>query len=183
VFNGTDWDPVALEPDNLGDHTATEELKMGAFAINNDGDAGEGLTFDVDGNAVLMQSLTINKNLYTPSDIRLKTRIATLSSVLEKIKSIRGVSYEFKEKSKYASGKQIGLIAQELQKVFPELVTMGDNGFLKVNYTQLTAVLLQAIKEQQLLISHQQKEFNEIKKQVAKQKQQISLIMKMLEQR
>ena len=183
VFNGVNWEPVGVDPDNLGNHTATEVLKMGAFAINNDGDATEGLTFDVSGNAELMQSLTINKNLYTPSDIRLKTKIATLTNILEKIQSIRGVSYEFKEKNKYASGIQIGLIAQELQIEFPELVTRGNNGYLKVNYTQLTAVLLQAIKEQQLQITYQQQEIDQIKKQIARQNKQISLIIEMLGKR
>ena len=47
----------------------------------------------------------------------------------------------------------MGVIAQELQKVFPELVILGSDGYLSVNYTQLTGVLVQAIKEQQAEIN------------------------------
>jgi len=181
VYNGTDWTPVGIDPDNMGNHTATETLKMGAFAISNDGDPAKGLTFDIDGNATFSQSLTVNGNFYTPSDKRLKTNIETLTNVLDKINNLRGVSFEFKDKTKYASGLQIGFIAQELLKEFPELVSLGSNGFYKVNYTQLTAVLLQAIKEQQTLIRQQQLEINKIKDHMLKQQQQIELIMKKMD--
>ncbi len=132
-----------------GTLTIDGNLAMGVGNyINADGD-NEGLSFDADGNGTFSESLTVNKNTYFPSDRRLKTNIETLSDVLDKINQIRGVRFEYKDQTKYATGPKIGVIAQELQKVYPELVTEGADGFLKVDYTQLTGILLQAVKEQQ----------------------------------
>lgn len=94
-------------------------------------------------------NVTVNGTLTAPSDIRLKTKVETLTNVLAKLEQLRGVNYEYIDQQKYAKGQQVGVIAQELQKVFPELVRTDDKGFLSVNYSQLTAVLIQAIKEQQ----------------------------------
>ncbi len=163
VYNGSAWQEVSAG-DNLGNHTATEALKMGTYAISNDGGSGKGLTFDTDGNATFGQDVTVNGDFYTPSDRRLKTKIETLTNVLAKIAQLRGVQFEYKDQKKYASGPKIGLIAQELQPVFPSMVTQGNNGYLKVDYTQLTGVLLQAIKEQQAKIEKQQSEIEELKR-------------------
>ena len=103
----------------------------------------------INGTLTVTSNLTVNGNLYTPSDERLKTNIETLTSVLSKIDQLRGVSFEYRDQKKYATGPKIGLIAQELQKVYPEMVSVGEEGFLKVDYTQLTGVLIQAVKEQQ----------------------------------
>lgn len=88
----------------------------------------------------------------TSSDVRFKTNIKPLTAVLEKLATIRGVSFEWNEL--YASlGRstghgEIGVIAQEVEAVFPELVTTwGDQGYRAVDYGRLTAVLLEAIKE------------------------------------
>jgi len=86
------------------------------------------------------------------SDSRLKTKVETLTDVLLKISKLRGVSFVFINEDRYASGPQVGVIAQELQMEFPELVIEGDDGYLGVNYSQLSAVLLQAVKEQQVQI-------------------------------
>ncbi len=95
----------------------------------------------------------VDGSLNTPSDQRLKKNINTLINVLDKIDKIRGVRFEFIDQQRYATGKQIGVIAQELQWVYPELVMEGADGYLSVNYSQLSAVLLQAIKEQQAEIN------------------------------
>ncbi|MCP4551862.1 MAG: tail fiber domain-containing protein, partial [Bacteroidetes bacterium] len=86
---------------------------------------------------------------YYYSDARLKENVATLTDVLTKINQLRGVSFVFIDQDKYASGPQVGVIAQELQAVFPELVVERSNGYLAVNYSQLSAVVLQAVIEQQ----------------------------------
>jgi hypothetical protein len=160
----------AAGKDNLGNHLATQNLKLSVNSISNDGAAGKGLSFDAPGNASLGQDLTINGNLFTPSDRRLKDHIETLSNVLAKISQIRGVSFEYKNKHKYVSGAKIGVIAQELQKVYPEMVTQGKDGFLKVDYTQLTGMLIQAVKEQQ-------KEIETLKVRMDRQQEQINSIL------
>lgn len=176
---------TAAGKDNLGNHTATENIKLAANSISSDGAAGKGLNFDAAGNAVLAQNLTLNGNFYTPSDQRLKDHIETLGQVLQKIDQIRGVSFEYKDQHKYATGLKIGVIAQELQKVYPEMVTQGKDGFLKVDYTQLTGMLIQAIKEQQKevkaqqkSIEAQQKEIETLKTRMNEQQEQINSILK-----
>ncbi|TKC65552.1 tail fiber domain-containing protein [Pedobacter hiemivivus] len=165
---------TAAGRDNLGNHLATESIKLSAFSISNDGGTGKGLTFDTQGNAILAQDLTINGNLYTPSDRNLKSNIETLTTVLQKINQIRGVSFEYKDQTKYATGVKIGVIAQELQKVYPEMVTKGKDGFLKVDYTQLTGMLIQAVKEQQ-------EEIDGLKIRMDKQQEQINNILKKMQ--
>jgi len=162
---------TAAAKDNLGNHEATENIKLAVNAISNDGANGKGLTFEASGNAIFGQDVTINGNYFIPSDYRLKTNIATLGTVLQKIDQMRGVSFEYKDQHKYATGTKIGVIAQELQKVYPEMVVQGKNGFLKVDYTQLTGVLIQAIKEQQ-------DEIAELKATMKHQQEQIDAILK-----
>jgi hypothetical protein len=80
------------------------------------------------------------------SDRRLKEDIEELSDVLGKIKNLRGVSFKWIETEEDI--RDIGMIAQEVQIVFPELVHEDEEGFLSVNYPLFTAILLEAIKEQ-----------------------------------
>ena len=114
-----------------------------ANGANNVAIAGD---VEIDGN------LWVDGTFNAPSDIRLKSNIETLSDVLTKINQIRGVRYEFKDQDKYASGPQIGLMAQELREVFPELVSEGADGYLGINYMQLSAVLIEAVNAQQTQI-------------------------------
>jgi hypothetical protein len=80
------------------------------------------------------------------SDARLKKNIVNLDGALDKIDSIRGVHYHWIDASQPQS-RQVGVIAQEIQAAYPELVMEGGNGFLSVDYPKLTAVLIQSIKE------------------------------------
>ena len=84
------------------------------------------------------------------SDSRLKKNIVNLDGALDKIDLIRGVYHDWIDETQ--GGRQIGVIAQEVQAVYPELVMEGGNGFLSVNYPKLTAVLLQSVKELKALI-------------------------------
>ncbi|MFT6871226.1 MAG: hypothetical protein ACJAVN_000223, partial [Roseivirga sp.] len=97
----------------------------------------------------------INANAFNQnSDARLKKNIATLSGGLATINKLRGVSYNWKDESK-PEGK-IGFIAQEVEKILPELVVTKKDGFKAVNYAEVTAVLVEAVKELT-------KEINELK--------------------
>jgi len=95
-----------------------------------------------DGSATLSGDLTIN------SDARLKSNIISLGSTLAKLLMIDGKSYTMKTNE---SESKIGLLAQDVQKAFPELVktTNDSNQTLSVNYQGLIPVLINAIKEQQ----------------------------------
>ena len=87
------------------------------------------------------------------SDRRYKRDITVLPNVLEKLEQINGVSYywktdEFPENG-FDDAKQIGVIAQELEAVYPELVITDAAGYKTVDYPKLTAILIEAVKEQQ----------------------------------
>jgi len=77
------------------------------------------------------------------SDENLKKDISTITGALDKVKQLRGVDFTWKDND--TKGK--GVIAQELQQVFPELVSEESDGNLSVNYNGLIAVLIEAIKE------------------------------------
>jgi hypothetical protein len=77
------------------------------------------------------------------SDISLKDNIQTIANPLDKIIKLNGVTFNWKENQK----PSIGVIAQELEEVLPELVTQGD--VKSVNYNGLIGVLIEAVKEQQ----------------------------------
>jgi hypothetical protein len=118
---------------------------------------------------------------WTGSDERLKTNIKSFNGAIEKLTQIDIKTYNFKtEEYKYLnfpSTKQYGVIAQNLEKVFPEMVLESEhfipneNGnmtdqtvsFKAVNYTQLIPVLIKAVQEQQKMIEELQKEIQELK--------------------
>jgi hypothetical protein len=77
------------------------------------------------------------------SDKRLKKNIKTVTSALDTVNALRGVTFDWKE----GNGKAIGLIAQEVQEVLPEIVSTDDNGYLGIRYTNVVGVLVEAIKE------------------------------------
>ena len=85
------------------------------------------------------------------SDARLKKDVVPLEGALDKIDSIRGVHYHWIDASQSQS-RQVGVIAQEIQAAYPELVMEGGNGFLSVDYPKLTAVLIQSIKELKAMV-------------------------------
>jgi len=100
------------------------------------------------------------------SDIRYKTNISTLSNSLEKILKIRGVSFNWRAdkfpENDFSKNDQVGFIAQELKEVFPQVVSEDNNGFYNVDYTKLTPLLIEAIKEQQEQIETLSKRIEEI---------------------
>jgi hypothetical protein len=110
---------------------------------------GTGGSMNIAGGASIVKDLYVGGNVAasgsvtSSSDIRLKDNIETIDNALEKIENCRGVSY-----IKKASGeKEIGFIAQELEEIFPEFVITGNDGYKSVAYGNMTAVLVQCIKE------------------------------------
>jgi len=80
------------------------------------------------------------------SDERLKDNISPIANANEKVKAIGGYTYEWNDKSEH-NGKDVGVIAQEIEKVLPELVVDRDNGYKAVKYDKLVALLIQSNKE------------------------------------
>jgi hypothetical protein len=101
------------------------------------------------------------------SDIKYKKNVMAIQGALEKIQKINGVYYfwrseEFPE-MEFSEGRQIGIIAQEIEKFFPELVGNDANGYRSVDYSKITAVLIEALKEQQNMIEELKRENSDLK--------------------
>lgn len=88
--------------------------------------------------------------VFANSDLRLKENISPLEGSLDKILATEGLSYNYKAES--AENVHYGVIAQEIEKLFPHMVKEDARGYKSVNYTELIPVLIEAIKEQQKLI-------------------------------
>ncbi|HWY37420.1 MAG TPA: tail fiber domain-containing protein, partial [Bacteroidia bacterium] len=106
-------------------------------------------------------------------------------SVNDKIKKLSGYTYymnteEFKDKN-FSKEQQIGLIAQELKEVFPQLVKEDAKGYLAVNYQGMVPVLLEAIKEQQNTIEKLTAQNDEVVKQVSDVKKQLDELKAMMQ--
>lgn len=83
------------------------------------------------------------------SDERLKTEIETIPNALQKIKTINGVTFNWNSlaENKDTEKREAGVIAQQVQKVLPEIISVRDNGYLAVAYEKLVPLLIEAIKE------------------------------------
>jgi hypothetical protein len=107
--------------------------------------------------------------LYT-SDARLKENIREIPNALERALKLRGVVFDWKNKTASSQGLgQMGFIAQEVESIFPEVVsTHPGTGMKAVAYGNLVAPLVEALKQQQQIILLQQQEIDDIKKVLQK---------------
>ena len=115
---------------------------------------------DVTGNARVTESIFAGSFIYSSSDLRLKTDVKGISSPLEKVLRLEGVTFRWKD-----SGEPgIGLIAQDVEEVFPEIVSTDQNSGMKsIGYGNLVAPLIEAIKEQQSQIEQLRQEIEALK--------------------
>ena len=89
---------------------------------------------------------------YSSSDIRFKENIKPIENALDKISKISGNTYDWKEENKIEhgyEGNDVGVIAQEIEAVLPQLVQTRESGYKAVKYDKLVALLIEGIKEQQ----------------------------------
>ena len=82
------------------------------------------------------------------SDKRLKDNVTPLSNAINKINQIGGYEFDWNSNSSH-SGHDVGVIAQEIEEVLPEVVVTRDNGYKAVRYEKIVALLIEAIKDQQ----------------------------------
>ncbi|WP_275981820.1 tail fiber domain-containing protein [Flavobacterium humidisoli] len=111
------------------------------------------------------------------SDRRYKKDIAPITDALSIVEKVQGVSYnwrkeEFKEMN-FNDKHQLGVIAQDIEKILPEAVSKNDKGFYTVNYTMLIPVLVEAVKEQQKEISASNATIKELQNNQAMQQKEI----------
>ncbi len=117
----------------------------------NSGTIGLLMTIQDNGN-LIVQGTVRARNFPTTSDAKYKTNITPLTNVLEKLDKVHGIAFSwnglYESQCLFSDRKEIGVIAQEVEEVFPELVTTcGDEGYKAVEYGRFSAVLLEAVKE------------------------------------
>ncbi len=175
---GTDADASLL----LRDQTETDEWWWGAFAggdkrlsfqndrmvVLRDGNVGIGLINPANILTVEQSSVTdpIADGWTTYSSRRWKTNIEPVEGALEKVHRLRGVSFEWKSNGK----RDIGLIAEEVGEVIPEVVEYEANGTdaKSVDYARLVALLIEATKEQQKTIEKLEGQIVELQETVGR---------------
>jgi len=115
----------------------------------------------------------------TPSDARFKKNIQPIQDPMEKLMQLNGVTYEYKTNEfpdrGFDDNEQVGVIAQDVEKVFPHLVFTDDKGYKAVDYPKLIPVLIESIKAERMLITtltthvkEQQQQIDELKMLVNK---------------
>ena len=119
-------------------------------------------------NTVYTTNALVTGAISACSDFRYKTQITPMTNALQNIMKMQGVTYywktaEFPSKH-FSNSLQIGVIAQEVEKVYPQLVFTDTDGYKAVDYSKFTPILLEAIKEQQLMIEQQKNELENQKK-------------------
>jgi hypothetical protein len=103
------------------------------------------------------QRLTVAGNicatgtLGTCSDVRFKKNVTGLTNALDLVTQLRGVTFDWKRAEfadhEFAEGRQIGFIAQEVEKVLPQVVSEGSDGYLSVDYGRLMPAVVEALKQ------------------------------------
>jgi hypothetical protein len=86
---------------------------------------------------------------FASSDERLKDNLTKIQNPIEKINQIGGYEFDWNDKQDLHKGHDIGVVAQEIEKVLPEIVTDRDDGYKAVKYEKLVALLIEGMKEQQ----------------------------------
>jgi len=102
---------------------------------------------------------------FASSDERLKNNLEPIGSAIEKVGQLNGYTFDWipMEGIHVHSGHDVGVVAQEVEKVLPEIVENRGNGYKAVKYDKLTALLIQAVNEQQQQIESLTSELNWVK--------------------
>ncbi|MFA9389288.1 MAG: tail fiber domain-containing protein [Prolixibacteraceae bacterium] len=144
-----------------------------AFAVNVSNSSARGLqvlnnwtypaAFEVYGSGLV----TAN-GIALYSDSTAKENIQPLDSQIDQLKKLTAVSYKWKDKDIKGEKESYGLLAQDLEKVYPDMVFLSDSGKMGIFYSELIPVLIEVTKEQQALIEAQAQQLLDIEKRLIK---------------
>lgn len=134
------------------------------------------------GTAMVVQGqLNVNGTIYN-SDLRFKKNIFTIQNAIEKVLALRGVNYEMQTENfpdrNFSAGTQMGLIAQEVEQVVPEVVNTAADGYKSVDYAKLVPLLIEGIKAQQTTLAEQQRKLDAQQKEIDQLKQDLKRLLK-----
>ena len=116
---------------------------------------------DVSGNFFLDGNINLTGNVYSRSDIKIKNNLARLENTLAKIQNLNGYTYNRNDLPNIST-IHIGLIAQEVEKEYPQIISE-ENNVKTINYTSMIAILVESIKELKTEINELKIKFNELK--------------------
>ena len=163
---------VLLFPNTITATSLTSSAATTAGSLTVDNVVMDGATIGHSSDADLMTlasgSLTVAGDVTISSDARLKSNIVALGPTLISLLQIEAKSYTMKDDTEQK--QKIGLLAQEVQKVFPELVSEDKNGMLAVNYQALVPVLINALKEQEDNYNQLEKSIEMLEKEILNNK-------------
>ena len=164
---GTGGDFYAITMRNSANHgwgilpifsASTDYLAFGYYNATTSSNSGALFQIFETGNVVAAGSVD------SASDIKLKTNVKTIDNALDKVLKLRGAEYDRIDKD---NKHEIGVIAQEVEKIIPELVNISENQdgeeTKTVSYGNIAAVLIEAIKEQNVVINKMKKEIEDLK--------------------
>jgi hypothetical protein len=122
----------------------------------------------------------IRANNVSPSDARLKANVESLDNILGSVLKLRAVSFNWKRDSSLGEGlpegRQLGFIAQEVERVIPELVSRDPQGIRSISYDAIVALLVQAVREQQATIGNQAVTIAALESRLASIEKQVSAL-------
>jgi hypothetical protein len=104
--------------------------------------------------------------LPTPSDVNLKTNIKPLDQGLSHVLELNPVSFNYKNTDLYGTHTEIGLIAQEVQQLFPETVGVNADGSMSLDYARLVAPLAKAIQDLNAIVQAQGQRITELESKI-----------------
>ncbi len=144
--------------------TSTSASAWGAFQSASSYSASADTTYAKVGventfttNQIISGSLNVTGDVvaYSTSDERLKDNIQLISNPIQKVQELRGVEFDWNDKSIFKAGKHdYGVIAQDVEKVLPELVKESSTGYLGVDYDKIIGLLIEVVKEQEKRIKN-----------------------------
>ena len=106
---------------------------------------------------------TVDVIAYMSSDKRLKDNIKPIENPIEKIKQIGGYTFDWNSNQSTYEGSDVGVIAQEIEKILPSLVNDRNDGYKGVKYDKIVSLLIEGIKDQQKQIDDLKKQIDDLK--------------------
>jgi len=154
-----DWIPDATDPGNVDNYgSMAERCKVDLDRVVDGG-------ILTTGKIIAQDTIESDSDViaYTSSDKRLKDNLIPIKDSTIKLKKLTGYEFDWNDKQKSFDGHDVGVIAQEVEKVIPEIVQTRDNGYKAVKYEKIVPLLIESIKEQQSQIDELKKEVEELK--------------------
>jgi hypothetical protein len=157
-----------------GDFNAKALRFNGNTSINSAPNPFYALQINLDANdtyGLVVWGASYGTSAWQVSDARLKKNILPIENALSSLVLLKGVSYDWNRTENpdlgLSDARQLGLIAQDVEKVLPLAVSEGPGGFKAVDYNKITPVLIEAVKEQQKTIESQKSEIDALKSELA----------------